>query len=135
MAPSLYLQGNFSFQDSSLPFLLCLLQPQPLGKSLLLLWRDPRVISVLFKTGCLLQSQLVWGQAARLGQEPHTSTPLEGSLWFSLYMGLLLIPQAQPPVSLLWDVPSSAPSFLMAITYVHPHFFLLYLLFFFSLSS
>lgn len=70
------------------------------------------------QTGCLLQSQLVCGQAARLGREPYTSTPLEGSLQSSLYMGALLLPQAQPPVSLLWDIPSSAPSSLMVITYV-----------------
>lgn len=132
LGPSLCLWGKTSSQNSALLFLLHLPQRQPLGKSLPLLRRDPRVISVLFKTGCLLQSQLVCGQAAGLGREPHTSTPPEGSLQSSLCIRALLPPQAQPPVSLLWDIPSSAPSSLMVITYAL-HFLLPNLLFFFSL--
>lgn len=51
--------------------------------------------------------------------------PLGGQFTVQPYVGALLLPQAQPPVSLLWDIFSSAPSSLMPITYVQLHFLLL----------
>lgn len=104
--------------------------PSSPGQSLPLLQGEPRVISVLFRAGRLPQSQLVCVQAARARTGATHSPPplhLRSALHHlpqraahvpAFLQRLLGLPQAQPPVSPLWDCPSWPPLSLIAATHV-----------------
>jgi hypothetical protein len=132
MGPSWLPSPHLYPQSSHLSFPLYL--PQPLGKLLPLLQGEPRVISVLFRAGRLLHSQLVCVQAARLGREPYPaashlySAPPQRMAHGPAFVHRLRSyprPSHLPPCFV--SAPPRPPSSLIAATHVQFHLPLLFL--------